>query len=47
MAKEVARENGKLFAGGICNSGIYDPQDESTFAAVTAMFKVYNFNSTY
>lgn len=39
MAKEVARENDKLLAGGICNSGIYDPQDESTFAAVTAMFK--------
>ncbi|XP_061177224.1 betaine--homocysteine S-methyltransferase 1-like [Saccostrea echinata] len=39
IAKEVASDNGKLLAGGICNTGVYNPEDEATFATVTSMFK--------
>src|SRR5438045_6514046 len=38
IAKAVARETGALFAGGICNTNIYDPADPQTHNAVRAMF---------
>ena len=40
IAKKIATEHNKLFAGGICNTGVYNPEDESTFDTVNAMFKV-------
>jgi methionine synthase I (cobalamin-dependent) len=39
IAKTVARETGALFAGDICNTNIYDPADQSSHAAVRAMFE--------
>jgi betaine-homocysteine S-methyltransferase len=38
LAKEVADETGALFAGDICNTNIYDPDDEASKKAVQAMF---------
>jgi betaine-homocysteine S-methyltransferase len=38
LAKEVADETGTLFAGDICNTNVYDPDDESSKKAVQAMF---------
>ena len=39
IAKSVARETGTLFAGGICNTNIYDPADSRSHDAVRAMFE--------
>lgn len=38
LAKEVADETGTLFAGDICNTNVYDPDDEESKKAVQAMF---------
>jgi len=38
LAKEVADETGTLFAGDICNTNVFDPQDEASRTAVRAMF---------
>jgi betaine-homocysteine S-methyltransferase len=38
LAKEVADETGTLFAGDICNTNVYDPEDEESKRAVQAMF---------
>jgi betaine-homocysteine S-methyltransferase len=38
LAREVADESGALFAGDICNTNVFAPDDESR-AAVRAMFK--------
>ena len=39
IAKAVAAETGALFAGGICNTNIYDPNDQKSQGAVRAMFE--------
>lgn len=39
IAKEVARESGTLFAGNICNTNIWEPDNKSTQDAVRAMFE--------
>jgi len=38
LAKEVADETGTLVAGDICNTNVYDPDDEKSKKAVKAMF---------
>jgi len=38
LAKEVADETGTLVAGDICNTNVYDPDDEKSKKAVEAMF---------
>jgi betaine-homocysteine S-methyltransferase len=38
LAKEVADETGTLFAGDICNTNVYDPDDGESKRAVQAMF---------
>jgi len=40
IAKEVARENNKLFAGGLCNSNLYDPNKPETIQECENMFTV-------
>ncbi|MGH3004928.1 MAG: homocysteine S-methyltransferase family protein [Gaiellaceae bacterium] len=39
LAKEVADETGTLFAGDICNTNVFDPEDEASRHAVRAMFE--------
>ena len=39
LAKDVAMESGALFAGDICNTNIYDPNDPASHKAVRAMFE--------
>lgn len=39
IAKEVARESGALFAGDICNTNIWEPENKKTHAAARAMFE--------
>jgi betaine-homocysteine S-methyltransferase len=39
LAKEVADESGTLFAGDICNTNVFDPDDEASKDAVRAMFE--------
>lgn len=39
IAKEVARESGALFAGNICNTNIWEPNDRKTHDAARAMFE--------
>jgi len=39
LAKAVARESGALFAGDICNTNVYNPDDPATHKAVRAMFE--------
>ncbi|KAK3096933.1 hypothetical protein FSP39_004915 [Pinctada imbricata] len=39
IAKEVADKHGLLMAGGICNTGIYNPDDPASFDTVKNMFK--------
>ena len=39
LAKAVALESGALFAGGICNTNIYDPADSASHRAVRTMFE--------
>ena len=34
IAKEVARESGTLFAGNICNTNVYEPDDEESHRLV-------------
>jgi betaine-homocysteine S-methyltransferase len=38
LAKEVAEETGTLFAGDICNTNVFDPEDPASRKAVQAMF---------
>ena len=38
IAKKVARDTGNLFAGNICNSTAYIPEDKATHKAVRKMF---------
>ncbi len=38
LAREVARETGTLFAGDICNTNIFNPDDAQSVRAVRAMF---------
>jgi betaine-homocysteine S-methyltransferase len=38
LAKEVADETGTLFAGDICNTNVYSPDDEESGSRVRAMF---------
>ncbi len=38
LAKEVADETGALFAGDICNTNVFDPDDAESRKAVQAMF---------
>jgi len=38
IAKEVARKNNKFFAGGLCNSNLWDPNNQETIDACVAMF---------
>jgi len=39
LAKEVADETGTLFAGDICNTNVYVPDEEQTHKQVRAMFE--------
>src|SRR5687768_6947243 len=39
IAKEVARETGALFAGNICNTNIWEPENKKTHDAARAMFE--------
>jgi betaine-homocysteine S-methyltransferase len=38
LAKSVAEETGTLFAGDICNTNVFDPDDDGSRKAVQAMF---------
>ena len=39
LAKEVADETGTLFAGDICNTNVFEPDDEDSIRAVRLMFE--------
>jgi len=39
LAREVADESGALFAGDICNTNVFDPDDEASKREVRAMFE--------
>ena len=39
IAREVAEESGALLAGDICNTNVYEPDDEESANAVRAMFE--------
>ena len=39
LARAVAQDSGALFAGGVCNTNIYDPADPASHKAVRAMFE--------
>jgi betaine-homocysteine S-methyltransferase len=39
LAKEVAEESGALFAGDICNTNVYEPEDAGAYQQVRAMFE--------
>lgn len=39
IAREVARESGALFAGNICNTNIWEPDNRKTHDAARAMFE--------
>jgi betaine-homocysteine S-methyltransferase len=39
IAKKVADETGTLFAGDICNTNIWDPEDKASVKAARAMFE--------
>jgi betaine-homocysteine S-methyltransferase len=39
IAREVAYETGTLLAGNICNTNLYDPDDQETLDAARAMFE--------
>lgn len=41
MAREVADRHGKLMAGGVSNTPLYEPDDPKTHEAIYAMFKVF------
>lgn len=38
IAKDAAKETGTLFAGNICNTGVYDPEDKSTHEEVRRQY---------
>jgi len=38
IASGVAGRNGSLLAGNVCNTNVYDPGDEATYAQVRSMF---------
>src|SRR5215212_1074744 len=38
LAKDVADETGSLFAGDICNTNVFEPDDPDSRKAVQAMF---------
>jgi betaine-homocysteine S-methyltransferase len=38
LARDVARESGALFAGNICNTNVFRPDDDETARTVRAMF---------
>jgi betaine-homocysteine S-methyltransferase len=39
LAKEVADETGTLFAGDICNTNVYEPDDDDSIRSVRLMFE--------
>jgi betaine-homocysteine S-methyltransferase len=39
LAKEAADESGTLFAGDICNTNVFDPDDDDSIRAVRMMFE--------
>src|SRR5215210_7450741 len=39
LAKEVAEETGTLFAGDICNTNVYEPDDADAYQQARAMFE--------
>jgi methionine synthase I (cobalamin-dependent) len=39
LAKEVADETGTLFAGDICNTNVYEPDDDDSIRSVRMMFE--------
>ncbi len=39
IAKKVANDTGTLFAGDVCNTNVYDPNDKASHKAVRAMFE--------
>jgi methionine synthase I (cobalamin-dependent) len=39
LAREVADESGMLFAGNICNTNLYNPEDEAAKSSVRAIFE--------
>jgi betaine-homocysteine S-methyltransferase len=39
LAKEVADETGTLFAGDICNTNVYEPNDDDSVRSVRLMFE--------
>jgi betaine-homocysteine S-methyltransferase len=39
LAKEVAEKSGTLFAGDICNTNVYEPEDADAYQKVRAMFE--------
>jgi betaine-homocysteine S-methyltransferase len=39
LAKEVADETGTLFAGDICNTNVYEPDDDESIRSVRMMFE--------
>jgi betaine-homocysteine S-methyltransferase len=39
IAKRVAKETSTLFAGNVCNTNVFDPNDRASHAAVRAMFE--------
>jgi betaine-homocysteine S-methyltransferase len=39
LAKEVAHETGTLFAGDICNTNVYEPDDDESIRSVRMMFE--------
>ena len=40
IARTVADDNDKIMAAGICNTGVWDPDNEDTKIQARAMFKV-------
>jgi betaine-homocysteine S-methyltransferase len=39
LAKEVAQEGGALFAGDICNTNVYEPEDTDAYQKARSMFE--------
>ena len=39
IARKVAQDTGTLFAGDICNTNVYDPNDAASVSACRAMFE--------
>ncbi len=47
IAREVADKTGTLMAGNICNTTIYDPNDEAIKEETKAMYKAGLFIAGY